>query len=838
MRRYRQLTLVTFSVPQTRHNCAQNTVQQMQTQPGNPSHTTTATKLPSMMMPSSIMAGSFDASGSGGLTTEGMSEMLLRMASPPAMGDGQKQHCFQPPTEERDIFAAGDVTIKSPTGGNQLSEVPSQNQMESTILGAPASLGSSLVHHKTNNSSPSQSISSSIGSSMRREELLHFAPPQHQPQQHQPKGAMMTGVAVQQQSAGPFAAVNGNGGILYLSPSSSIYQQPGQSREASVHQYLSPTTHYAVPMDTAMQSIGLITMPPPGMVIGTPGNAAAPPALCVGGNGAVPPPPATSTSFEENYNVLSEDKQTMFSIPTDLIDTTTGSQKYLQQGASACYTFRFQLCRGYRSEGKCVHRQQCAFIHSRHVLHDTLAARVTQTQVHRNAPVASLEKARYPRHPEGVALLVYDSIQSKNLMVDSGSLYVTHGSSAGYRAALADQQQQQHALDKESVNNKPQLPAVASPQQQEQPSTTNCIGAKQEGTRTSPEPSNKQHEGGISGAPAPSAPGHQGEEGGGMSMLLSSVRLQFCLHFDKSLCARGETCNFVHRILIEAPAAPATSGPVAHTSGEMPFQAHPQQLQHFVQPQQKQQHMQQQHGAMLSMPGGSMSLSQGARPNFAPAMGLHGTGVQSATNQTYNRVTSYTPSSPQPQLHAAACAGGNGGSMLAPPQHPHYGGQVYTINSNGEVQMSPHAAASGVQPLQHIQQQQQQQQHPAYQQLQQAQPQYFLMPQQQQQHVQSVGGNAPFTYTTMAPSVRGNVPGGAGMYLANSMPMNAQTLLPNAQQQQQMLFASYPPQQSNAPQQQPPLFATPPWAGLTMASNTAQQSQSGPFDTSSAARYF
>jgi hypothetical protein len=211
--------------------------------------------------------------------------------------------------------------------------------------------------------------------------------------------------------------------------------------------------------------------------------------------------------FEDNFNVLSEDKETMLSIPRDMIDSTVGSTKYLQQGASACYTFRFQLCRGY-SQGRCVHRHQCAFIHSRHACNPTLAAQVTRTQVHRNTPVARLDLAPYPRHPEGVTLLVYDSAQPKNELIDSSMIYVTHGSLAGYRAAAAD-------LEHGGVTDMNPPDAQIRVLQDMMAQT-------------------------------------QLQSNGPLS---SSVRLQFCLHFDKSLCARGETCNFVHRVVIDPHAA-------------------------------------------------------------------------------------------------------------------------------------------------------------------------------------------------------------------------------------------------------------------------------------------
>ncbi|CUG88264.1 Hypothetical protein, putative [Bodo saltans] len=210
----------------------------------------------------------------------------------------------------------------------------------------------------------------------------------------------------------------------------------------------------------------------------------------------LPPPPqipnpsaAVHVNFEENFNVLSEDKKTMLSIPREVIEPTIGSGKYVQQGSSACYTFRFQLCRGYQ-QGRCVHRHQCAFIHSRHINNRLLAGLVTYTQVHRNAPVASLTQALYPRHPEGMLLQVYDAAQAKNVQVESSHIYVTHGSLAGYRAALMD----------------------------------------------------ASGEGGL--ATSLSAT----QLGSDNGLVSSSVRLQFCLHFDKSLCARGETCNFVHRV--------------------------------------------------------------------------------------------------------------------------------------------------------------------------------------------------------------------------------------------------------------------------------------------------
>jgi hypothetical protein len=226
---------------------------------------------------------------------------------------------------------------------------------------------------------------------------------------------------------------------------------------------------------------------------------------------ALPPPPpqllgvnsgGVHVNFEENFNVLSEDKKTMLSIPRDVIEPTVGSSKYALQGSSACYTFRFQLCRGYQ-QGRCVHRHQCAFIHSRHISNPLLAGHVTYTQVHRNVPVVSLAQALYPRHPEGMLLQVYDAVQSKNVQVESSHMYVTHGSLAGYRAALMD-----HAGGEGSVT------------------------------------------GSLSGILNPDT-----------GLLSSSVRLQFCLHFDKSLCARGETCNFVHRVDVVPGLAPPAEQP-------------------------------------------------------------------------------------------------------------------------------------------------------------------------------------------------------------------------------------------------------------------------------------
>lgn len=215
-------------------------------------------------------------------------------------------------------------------------------------------------------------------------------------------------------------------------------------------------------------------------------------------------PPADC--FEENFNVLSEDKRMMLSIPVALIEPTTGSQKYLQQGTSACYTFRFQLCRGYRQSGRCVHRHNCAFIHSRHVLDPQLAALVRETTVHLNQAVASLEHAHHPRHKEGIALQVYDATAQKNLLVDSGSLYVTHGSTAAIRVAVQEQED-----------------------------------AARPGSTGTDVPTNHS------------------------STTLASIRLQFCLHFDKGMCARGASCNFVHRILVQPQHNnPAAGGTALH----------------------------------------------------------------------------------------------------------------------------------------------------------------------------------------------------------------------------------------------------------------------------------
>lgn len=226
---------------------------------------------------------------------------------------------------------------------------------------------------------------------------------------------------------------------------------------------------------------------------------------------------AGSTNFEENFNVLSDDKQTMLSIPKDIIDPTAGSAKYLQQGTSACYTFRFQLCRGY-NQGRCVHRHQCAFIHSRHMSNPALSALVTRTLVHRNVPIPSFDAAPHPRLPRGVTLLVYDSVQSKNVLIDSSYVYVTHGSQAGYRAA----QQNDAAL---AATGQPTAPDNSSE------STTNAQGSTQP---------------------------------------TSSVRLQFCLHFDKSLCARGETCNFVHKVQLQEGSSPHSNGNEAPAAAPPP----------------------------------------------------------------------------------------------------------------------------------------------------------------------------------------------------------------------------------------------------------------------------
>ncbi|RHW68511.1 Zinc finger protein [Trypanosoma brucei equiperdum] len=143
-----------------------------------------------------------------------------------------------------------------------------------------------------------------------------------------------------------------------------------------------------------------------------------------------------SGQHDRRFHVLSADKNKALCIPSEFIETTSGSKNYLSRNRGTKEpSYALYLCKSFSTNASCAHGDRCDFIHSRHTFAEPRDGDlpVTVNLVHWSTPVALLEEAPYERHEPGSVFYINAGHSLRGgaanpVQVPSEQVYRTKGS--------------------------------------------------------------------------------------------------------------------------------------------------------------------------------------------------------------------------------------------------------------------------------------------------------------------------------------------------------------------------------------------------------------------------